>query len=265
MSTTTLTPPPKYNSPFEAQFDPDHAQLFIITNLIRQLHTADLVQVLAVYPTAGKVGFVDVQPMVLDQDTNGIVIAQTPIYKIPYFQLQGGHSAVILAPMAGDIGLAIFAERDITNVVATQKPGAAPTDRTFNTADGLYIGGVLNADPTQWVKFLPTGGIDISAQGPLSLESTSTVSITAGTTLSMTAPGGITQTVGAAVVQLTATAFTSNVPFSAPSISQTSAGGTASFASTITAPDITLPRGSVNNHIHPGVTTGSGNTGNMTL
>ena len=237
MSTTTLTPPPKYNSPFEAQFDPDQAQHFIITNLIRQLHTADLVQVLAVYPTAGKVGFVDVQPMVLDQATNGVVIAQTPIYKIPYFQLQGGHSAVILAPAVGDIGLAIFAERDITNAVATQKPGAAPTDRTFNTADGLYIGGVLNADPTQWVKFNPAGGIDISSSGTLTLE--------AATTISMTAPNGITQTTGTGTWQMTASGITTNL--------------------NITAPDVTVPRGSVNNHIHPGVTTGPGNTGNMIL
>lgn len=238
MSTTTLTPPPaKYNSPFEAQFDPEHAQLFIITKLLRQLHTADLVQVLAVYPTAGKVGFVDVQPLVLDQDTNGYVIAQTPIYKIPYFQLQGGNSAIILAPVVGDIGLAIFAERDITNVVQTQKAGAAPTDRTFNTADGLYIGGVLNKDPTQWIKFNPAGGIDISSSAALTLE--------AATAITLNAPNGITQTVGSATWQMTSSGITTNIP--------------------ITTPDVTLPRGSVNNHIHPGVTTGTGNTGNMTL
>ena len=223
MSTTTLTPPPpKYNSSFEAQFDPDQAQLFIITKLIRQIHTADLVTVLAVYPTAGKVGFVDVQPLVQDQDTNGVVIAQTPIYKIPYFQLQGGKSAVILAPAVGDIGLAIFAERDITNVVKTQAQGAAPTDRVFNTADGLYLGGVLNADPTQWVKFNPAGGIDISSTGTLTLE--------AATTISLSAPNGITQTVGGATLHLTSSGFTSNVP--------------------MTAPDLTVPNGSVNNHYH---------------
>jgi len=222
MSVTTLTPAPKYNSPFEAQFDPDQAQLFIISKLLRGLHTADLVKVLAVYPTSGKVGFVDVQPLVLDQDTNGVVIAQTPIYKIPYFQLQGGNSAVILAPVIGDIGLAVFAERDITNVIATQKEGAAPTARTYNTADGLYIGGVLNPDPTQWVKFNPAGGIDIKSTGTLTLE--------AATTITMSAPNGITQTTGSGSWQMTASGITTNL--------------------TINAPDVTLPRGSVNNHVH---------------
>lgn len=236
MSTTTLTPPPpKYNSSFEAQFDPDQAQLFVITKLLRSLHTADLVKVLTVYPTAGKVGFVDVQPLVLNQDTNGFVIAQTPIYKIPYFQLQGGHSAVILAPSIGDIGLAIFAERDITNVIATQKEGAAPTQRTFNTADGLYVGGVLNPDPTQWVKFNPAGGIDISSADTLTLE--------AATTISLNAPNGITQTCGSATLHLTSTDFTSSVP--------------------ITAPEVNLPNGAVNTHYHF-VPSTPGNSGVMT-
>jgi hypothetical protein len=215
-------PLPKYNSPFEAQFDPDQAQLFIITNLIRQLHTVALVKVLAVYPTAGKVGFVDVQPLVLEQDTNGFVIAQTPIYKIPYFQLQGGISAVILAPAVGDIGVATFTSRDSTNVVQTQKEGAAPTDRMFNSADGLYIGGVLNPDPTQWVKFNPAGGIDISSTATLTLE--------AATTMALSAPGGITLTAGAGHMQLTATGISTNVP--------------------ITAPEVNLPNGPVNTHYH---------------
>lgn len=225
-------PPPKYNSAFESQFDPDQAQLFIITKLIRQIHTADVVKVLAVYPTAGKVGFVDVQPLVLDQDTNGFVIAQTPIYKIPYFQLQGGHSAVILAPVVGDIGLAIFAERDITNVVQTQKEGAAPTNRAFNTADGLYLGGVLNADPTQWVKFLPGGGIDIHAEGNLSMSATGTFSVSA---------------TGAATMSAASWHFT----------------GPITSDNTITAPEVVLPRGGLKDHVHP-VTTAPGTTGNYT-
>jgi len=201
MSTTTLTPPPKYNSTIEEQFDPGQSQLFIITKLIRQIHTADLVKVLAVYPTVGKVGFVDVQPLVQDQDTNGYVIAQSPIYKIPYFQLQGGHSAVILAPVVGDIGLAIFAERDITNVVQTQAQGAAPTRRMFNSADGLYFGGVLNADPTQWVKFLPGGGIDVTTPNSLtvnagSVEITGTTFVTGNLGASTGASGSFTSLTG---------------------------------------------------------------------
>ena len=267
MSTTTLTPAPKYNSTIEEQFDPGQSQLFIITKLIRQIHTADLVRVLAVYPTAGKVGFVDVQPLVQDQDTNGYVIAQSPIYKIPYFQLQGGHSAVILAPVAGDIGLAIFAKRDITNVVQTQTQGAAPTQRMFNSADGLYLGGVLNADPTQWVKFLPAGGIDISAQGNLSLEASGTMSLSATGNMSLTTQGtfGVTAT-GAATMTAASWVFNGAATFNnGATINGASVlnGSVNAGTNTITAGDVTLPRGSVNNHTHP-VTTAPGTTGQYT-
>lgn len=233
MSTTTLTPSPSpYNSPFEAQFDRDRAQLFIIQKLIRGIHTAALVKVLAVRPTAGSVGFVDVQPMVLDQDTNGVVIAQSPIYNIPYLRLQGGISAVILDPAVGDIGLCLFMARDSSNVFKTRQPGAAPTNRAYSSADGLYLGGVLNADPTQWVKFLPAGGIDIHAAGDLSLSATGALSITA---------------TGAATLSAASWTVTGPVTFNDP----------------ITAPELTLPNGAVNTHFHH-VTTAPGDTGPMT-
>lgn len=191
MANTPAPPAAPYNSPFEAQFDSGRAQQFIIQKLIRGIHTAAIVKVLAVYPTAGKVGFVDVQPMVLDQDTNGVVIAQSPIYRIPYFQLQAGTSAVILAPVVGDLGLCIFMARDSSNVAKTLQPGAAPTNRAYSSADGLYLGGVLNPDPTQWVKFLPAGGIDIHAEGDLSMSATGMFSVTATGNLSLTTQGAL--------------------------------------------------------------------------
>ena len=232
MANTSTPAAAPYNSPFEAQFNPDRAQQFIIQKLIRGIHTAAIVKVLAVYPTAGKVGFVDVQPMVLDQDTNGVVIAQSPIYTIPYFQLQAGASAVILAPAVGDIGLCTFMARDSSNVAKTLQPGAAPTNRAYSSADGLYIGGVLNPDPTQWVKFLPGGGIDIHAEGDLSMSATGTLSVTV---------------TGAATMSAASWHFT----------------GPITFDDTITAPNVTLPRGTLHDHVHP-VTTAPGTTGNYT-
>ncbi|WHB31175.1 baseplate protein [Xanthomonas phage NEB7] len=178
---------PKLNAPFETQFNAERAQEFMILRLLRQIHTADVVKVLAVYPTAGTVGFVDVQPLVQDRDTNNVVIAQSPIFKLPYLRLQGGTSAIILDPAVGDLGLAVFAERDITNAVATREAGAPPTDRTYDTGDGLYFGGFLNADPTQWVKFTQAGGIDILSTGDLNLQAAGAMTLQAGGTLTMTA------------------------------------------------------------------------------
>lgn len=236
MSITTLTPAPsQINAPFEAQFDRDRAQLFIIQKLIRGIHTAALVKVLAVRPTAGTVGFVDVQPLVLDQDTNGVVIDQTPIYNIPYFQLQGGISAIILAPVVGDIGLCIFMARDTSNVNKTRQPGAAPTNRAYSSADGLYIGGVLNGDPTQWVKFNPAGGIDISSAGNLTLESAADMTLTAQGNFSITTQGtAALHATGAATMSAASWHFT----------------GAITSDNDITAPELHLPNGPVNPHYH---------------
>lgn len=156
-----MTDQPKLNAPFEAQFDRGRLEQWTIMQLIRRIHTADLVKVLAVYPTAGTVGFVDVQPLVQERTTREIVLPQAPIYKLPYMRNQGGKSALIIDPVVDDIGLAVFAERDITNVIATRTEGAAPTDRAYDAGDGLYLGGFLNQDPEQWLQFFPTSGAEL--------------------------------------------------------------------------------------------------------
>lgn len=237
-----------YNSPFEAQFDADRAQLFIIEKLLRGLHTCTLVTVIAVQPTAGKVGFVTVQPLVLDTDTNAVVLAQTPIYNVPYMRYQGGTSAVILDPVVDDIGLAMFAENDITNVKQTLAAGAPATQRTHSTADALYIGGVLNPDPTQWVKFQPNAaGIDIVSPGEVTLQAGTSVTITSGTTTTVNAPGGFV--------------VNANSTFNG-TISGTHTGpGAYQFAGTIVAPEAVINSVTQSTHEHGGVQTGTGNTG----
>lgn len=222
-----MTDAPKLGAPFEAQFHAGRMQEWIILQLIRGIHTADLVKVLAVYPTAGRVGYVDVQPLVQDRTTREVVIAQAPIYRLPYFRLQGGRSAVILDPAVGDLGLAVFAERDITNAIATREQGAAPTNRAFSAADGLYFGGFLNDDPTQYVKFEPAGGVEIVSTGDLLLQAAGAMTITATGNLTVTAA---------------ATTF----------------HGPVTFADPITAPNGTFNGIPFNTHKHPA---GTPNTG----
>lgn len=218
----------RYNSSIEAQFDPDRAQLFIITKLLLGVHTCQLVQVQAVNPVSGKVGFLTVQPLVLETDTNSLVIAQTPIYNVPYMRYQGGSSAVILDPVVGDIGLAIFAENDITNIKQTLQPGPAATQRSHSTADALYIGGVLNPDPAQWIKF-SAAGIDINAVGALTMEAA---------TINAQATGNITI---AAQGTLTLTGQGQSLVIS-------STGGNSTAA--LTAPDFKAPNANLNTHAH---------------
>jgi len=235
-----------YNSPFEAQFDPDRAQLFIITKLLLGVHTCQLVQVQAVNPVSGKVGFLTVQPLILETDTNNLVLAQSPIYNVPYMRYQGGSSAVILDPVVDDIGLAIFAENDITNIKQTLAAGPAATDRSHSTADALYLGGVLNPDPTQYVQFQPGGaGINIVSPGAISLQATGNIDINAGGNLTFEA------------AQAT---FNCPVTFAQSVTGTATASGSVTFGAPVTAPDFIAPNARLNTHQHAvsgGTTTGN--------
>lgn len=160
--------------------------------LLRKIHTADLVKVLAVRPTSGAVGFVDVQPLVLERTTRDTVLAQAPIFDVPYLRAQGGRSAIILDPAVGDIGLAVFAERDITTVTATRAEAAAATDRAYDSADALYVGGLLNADPEQFIEFLPdAAGINVTTPGDLTITAAGNMTATVGGNLSVTVTGTV--------------------------------------------------------------------------
>lgn len=229
-----MTDTPKISAPFEAQFHEGRKQEWVIWNLIRRVHTADLVKVLAVYPTGGTVGFVDVQPLVQERTTREVVIDQAPIFKLPYMRLQGGLSAVILDPVVGDLGLAVFAERDITNAIKTRDQGAAPTDRAFDAADGLYLGGFLNADPTQYVKFVPEGGIEIVSTGDLS--------VTVPGNMDVSVEGNLTLDVGGTVTV---------------SAAGTTWGGPVTFTSPITAPAATIGGIAFNTHRHTSAAAGN--------
>ena len=75
-----------YLPSFEDQFDEGRQQEFIIGRMLGRVHTTQLVRVQAVRPTAGKVGFVDVLPMVQEADTARKVIEQSPVYNVPYMR-----------------------------------------------------------------------------------------------------------------------------------------------------------------------------------
>ena len=228
--------PTPYNSPFEAQFHEGRAQEWTIIKLIREIHTATPVRVLAVRPVSDRVGFVDVIPLIEDTDTNDAVIEQAPIYNVPYLRMQGGPSAVILDPAVDDIGLAAFVERDASALATTLQAGPAATKRAYSSADGFYFGGFLNGAPTQWVKFLAgAAGIDIHTPGDLTLS----------------AAGAITLTSGGATT-INAASFVVNAPTEFnDTVTGTKAGaGSVQFAAPVEAPDFIAPNANLNTHVH---------------
>ena len=137
---------------------------FVIRQVLGMTATATLVQIKAVSNAGGvsPVGFVDVVPMVHMVDGEDKSTPHGTIYDVPYFRLQGGANAIILDPQVGDIGIALFSSHDISSVMANTAPSPPSTRRRFSMADALYVGGVLNGTPTQFIRF-SAAGVEIKA------------------------------------------------------------------------------------------------------
>lgn len=144
--------------------DPLLSMQFFVEQLISKINTVTLVKVVKTYNSDGvaPVGYVDVQPMIQQLNYDGTTTDHAVIYKIPYFRLQGGGNAIIIDPKVGDIGMCGFCSRDSSGVVATKKTASPNTLRQYDLSDGLYIGGMLNGTPKQWIRFSGEG-VDITA------------------------------------------------------------------------------------------------------
>ncbi len=132
---------------------------FMIQQTISRIQTASVVEVMACTNDGGvsPVGSVDVQILVNQVNGNGVPTPHVTMYGLPYLRIQGGSNAVIIDPQPGDIGIAVFASRDITNVKSTKAQSNPGTYRMHDFADGMYLGGILNGNPTQFVQFSSTG------------------------------------------------------------------------------------------------------------
>lgn len=196
---------------------------FMIQQAIAKVQTALPVQVNACTNDGGvsPVGTVDVIILVNQINSQGLSTPHLQMYGLPYVRIQGGANAVIVDPQPGDIGIAVFASRDISNVVSTKAQANPGSYRTHDFSDGLYIGGCLNAAPTQYVQFT-SSGISLISPGTITLEAPNIV-----------INGALQQTNGDVTMSQNLT------------VTQDVNGGGISLK----------------NHVHGGVTTGGGDTG----
>ena len=146
---------------------------FMIRQIIKGLVNTSLpVIVMKCYPggTGGAAGYVDIKPLVCQTDASGEILPPAVIYHIPYFRLQAGVAAVVIDPIPGDIGLAVFSQADASALLqgATQpvQPGSW---RCYNQADAFYIGGFLNKQPSVWIELTQGGVININASGGVNI------------------------------------------------------------------------------------------------
>lgn len=195
----------------EDQWGEFNRQTFVIQQLINRIQTATLVRVDAVTNSGdvSPVGFVDVTPLVNQVDSDGLATPHATIYNVPYLRMQGGANAIILDPQVGDKGLCCFASRDISKVKNTGDQANPGSFRKYDWADALYVGGMLNGTPTQYVQF-STAGIKMHSPTAVMIEAP-TVQVNATVSASVTAPvinlGAVGQTLKAFMTSAFQTIF----------------------------------------------------------
>lgn len=158
MSDKILYPPLTYNSPILCEYDKVISQF---NSLITNINTAIPCKVVAIEKQEQRgvniVGFVDIQLMI--EQTNGQKKGNETaiICNVPYVRIQGGTNAVIIDPEINDLGVAIFASRDITNFKEARRQTPPATWRKFSISDAIYIGGIRNQKPVQYIHFRNDG------------------------------------------------------------------------------------------------------------
>lgn len=174
--------------------NPLTAWAFAFRAAMARVRTATVVKVLAVTNDGGvsAVGSVDVQPLIQQTDSAGNVMALPVLYGLPYLRVQGGTNAIILDPQVGDLGIAVFADRDISTVSSTKKEGPPGSNRRNSLGDGMYLGGILNGVPEQYVQFNTTG---------ITIVSPNKVEIDAGVNVVITTPSPGSVTVNSELIE----------------------------------------------------------------
>ena len=158
MSDKILYPPLTYNTPILCEYDKVISQF---NSLITNVNTAIPCKVVAIEKQEQRgvniVGFVDIQLMI--EQTNGQKKGNETaiVCNVPYVRIQGGTNAVIIDPEINDLGVAIFASRDITNFKEARRQTPPATWRKFSISDAIYIGGIRNQKPVQYIHFRNDG------------------------------------------------------------------------------------------------------------
>lgn len=215
--------------------------VFQVNAIMKRVNTCMPVQVTAVKAGGlGPVGFVDVQVIVTQLTGNNTVVANPSISNVPYFRLQGGKNAIVIDPQVGDIGIACFCQRDISSVKSIRAIAPPGSHRMFSFSDAVYLGGMLNGTPEQYIKF-DGSGIEVYSPTKITCMAPE-ILLEAESRVTMDTP----------LVQITGQMVQTGARGSG---AQTS-GGITNTGGTISSNGVVLET-----HVHSGVTSGGANTG----
>ena len=131
------------------QMSQESQQTFIVEQLTKGMMTA--MPVIVVGVTSDEV--IDVKPAINQQNASGDSVDHNTIYNVPVARLQRGNSAVIMRPVVGDKGLVVFSSQDISIFKKIKNFCKAGTSRRHDWADAIYVIGLCNTAPTQYIEF----------------------------------------------------------------------------------------------------------------
>ena len=191
---------------------------------------------------AGGAKTVSATPLTAQVDGNGNAVP-TPTYQhLPHYRVQAGIAALIVDPVAGDIGVFSCAKRDISNISAgtnaTQVPGSF---RSFSPADAVMVGSVHTKAPTVYIEIKQDNTVLIHAPAGVTIETDSSVTIKAKSSVVIDSPE-----------------TTINGHLTVKNGLSATGGAEGGIA---VAGDIVADTVSLKSHTHSGVQPGSGNTG----
>ncbi|WP_028085667.1 phage baseplate assembly protein [Dickeya zeae] len=172
-------------TPIAPQTSDSESLQYIFQKLLQGAFFIEIAQVIAIRGSAPNL-VVDVLPLVTRTDPSGAMIDNSPIYNVPVWRLQRGNSAVIMDPVVGDIGMIAICDRDNSIARANRKQSVPGSKRMHSKSDALYLGGFLNAQPTQYIEF-SDGAINITTPNPVNIHCSS-ANITAPDGVNVTTP-----------------------------------------------------------------------------
>lgn len=135
--------------------DEANRQDFLVRQILGKVVTATLVEVTAVRDDK-----VCIKPLVAQIDAAGNAFPHGSINNVPVWRPQAGGVRIIMTPVTGDVGLAVFCHSDISSVVANDGKASNPgSRRKFDWSDAIYLGGLFGDEPTVSVTLDPDDGV----------------------------------------------------------------------------------------------------------
>ena len=160
-----------------------NAMEFLIRNVIQGLVNTAIPVIVTAVDAGGAsepTGYVTVKPLVCQVDGFGETLEPAELFRVPYARVQGGIAALVIDPVVGDVGLAVFAKSDCSNVAQMQsKPVQPGSFRKFSMSDGFYFGGFLNRAPSVYVEVKQDQSIVITASSGVTVNAP-TVTVPSG-------------------------------------------------------------------------------------